>query len=84
MGEIWCGEEGPRSPEILEKSRAAADPPGRPRARAQVDWSRGDERRNCRSRPEGSGYMRLKRGHRTHLKWHRTHPVTTGLMRREV
>ena len=39
---------------------------------------------NCRPKLPGAGFMRPPRSHRTHLKWHRTRPVTTRLMRREV
>jgi len=42
------------------------------------------ERENGRAKPQGVGFIRLPRGHRTLLMWHRTRLVTTGLMRREV
>ena len=45
---------------------------------------RRNRERNARSKPLGAGFIRPPRGHRTLLKWHRTRPVTTGLMRREV
>ena len=38
---------------------------------------------NGRTKPLDAGFMRPPRGHRTLLMWHRTRPVTTGLMRRE-
>ena len=44
----------------------------------------GEEKETARNSPPGAGYKRPLRGHRTLLKWHRTRPVTTGLMRREV
>jgi len=39
---------------------------------------------NCPRDAPGAGYMCLKRVHRMLFMWHRTRPVTTGLMRREV
>ena len=54
------------------------------RARGREAWARSEEeRRNGRETPPGAGYMRPPRGHRTLFMWHRTRPVTTGLMRRE-
>jgi len=47
-------------------------------------WSLQEGKGTARADPGGSGYMRGLRGHRTHLKWHRMRPVTTGLMRKEV
>ena len=44
---------------------------------------REEERENRRAKPLGAGFIRPPRGHRTLLMWHRTRPVTTGLMRRE-
>jgi len=38
---------------------------------------------NLHEMPLGAGFMRPPRGHRTLFMWHRTRPVTTGLMRRE-
>jgi len=43
-----------------------------------------EEEENGRAKPLGAGLMRPPRGHRTIFMWHRTRPVTTGLMRREV
>ena len=42
-----------------------------------------EEKENAEPKPRGAGYMRPPRGHPTLLMWHRTRPVTTGLMRRE-
>ena len=43
-----------------------------------------EEKRIGRVKPLGAGFMRPPRGHRTLFMLHRTRPVTTGLMRREV
>jgi hypothetical protein len=60
---------------------------GGARARARRCLCSGEIRRrkeNRRETPPGAGYMHPPRGHRTLFMWHRTHLVTTGLMRREV
>ena len=54
------------------------------RARARAARRESGEKEENRPRnPLGAGFMRPPRGHRTLFMWHRTRPVTTGLMRRE-
>ena len=44
----------------------------------------GEKEENRPQNRLAAGFMRPPRGHRTLFMWHRTRPVTTGLMRREV
>ena len=45
--------------------------------------SREKTKRKLVNRSRARGYMRRSWGHRTHLSWHRTRPVPTGLKHRE-
>ena len=70
-----------RTPEIDEdrRRRRSGD-----EVRAQARATSRGKKRNRPRNPLGAGFKRPPWGHQTHLKWHRTRPVTTGLMRREV
>ena len=66
---------------ILKDGGGGFDSVARARARSNEVAGR---KENCPRDALGAGYMRPPGGHRTLLMWHRTRPVTTGLMRREV
>jgi len=79
--QIWHGEnsKGRRGFDEIRRRRRLGDLGqgaglGRERKR----------KKNGREMPLGAGFMRPPQGHRTLFTWHRTRPVTTGLMRREV
>ena len=74
---------------VREKAEGTADSPrfdggGGARARGEGRGSARSKKEEGRAKPLGAGFMRPSWGHRTLLMWHRTRPVTTGLMHREV
>jgi len=80
LGQICARGKSRGSP---ERSQPTGGDGAAARAWGRVGGVTGKEKELQRIQPPGVGYMRPPWGHQTLLKWHRTRPVTTGLMRRE-